>query len=90
MKKKIAVLVRDRQDEALRMALGLVLADDEVDVYVLDRKLADTEAVRLYLTTLKEFEFRVFTNQADNEGLEYLSVEQIAQRLPQYDHTLPY
>ena len=72
------------------MALGLVLADDEVDVYVLDRKLADTEAVRLYLTTLKEFEFRVFTNRPDNEGLEYLSVEQIAQRLPQYDHTLPY
>ena len=72
------------------MALGLVLADDEVDVYVLDRKLADTEVVQLYLTTLKEFEFRVFTNWPDNEGLEYLSVEQIAQRLPQYDHTLPY
>ena len=90
MKKKIAVLVRDRQDEALRMALGLVLADDEVDVYVLDHKLADTEAVQLYLTTLKEFEFRVFTNLPDNEGLEYLSVEQVAQRLPQYDHALPY
>lgn len=90
MKKKIAVLVRDRQDEALRMALGLVLADDEVDVYVLDHKLADTEVIQLYLTTLKEFEFRVFTNRPDNEGLEYLSVEQIAQRLPQYDHTLPY
>ena len=90
MKKSIAVLVRDRQGEALRMALGLVLADDTVDVYVLDRKLADTQDNRLYLTTLKEFEFHIFTNQPENEGLEYLSAEQIAQRLPHYDHTLPY
>lgn len=90
MKKNIAVLVRDRQGEALRMALGLALADDAVDVYVLDRKLADTADNRLYLATLKEFEFRIFTNQPENEGLEYLSVQQIAQRLPQYDHTLPY
>ena len=72
------------------MALGLVLADDAVDVYVLDRKLADTEDNRLYLATLKEFEFRIFPNHRENEGLEYLSTEQIAQRLPQYDHTLPY
>ena len=90
MKKTIAVLVRNRQGEAMRMALGLVLADDAVDVYVLDSKLADTEDNRLYLATLKEFELRIFTNHPENEGLEYLSTEQIAQRLPQYDHTLPY
>lgn len=33
-KKKIAVLVRERTDEALRMALGLTLCDDAVDVYL--------------------------------------------------------
>ena len=90
MKKNIAVLVRGRQGEALRMALGLVLADDAVDVYVLDRKLADTQDNRLYLETLKEFDFKIYTNHLANDGLEYLSAEQIAQRLPQYDHTLPY
>ena len=90
MRKKIAVLVRDRQGEALRMALGLVLADDIVDVYVLDRKLADTQDNQLYLATLKEFEFRIFTDQPENEGLEYLSAEEMARRLPSYDHTLPY
>jgi len=90
VKKTIAVLVRNRQGEAMRMALGLVLADDAVDVYVLDRRLADTEDNRLHLATLKEFELRIFTNHPQSEGLEYLSTEQIAQRLPQYDHTLPY
>lgn len=90
MTKKIAVLVRDRQDEALRMALGLALLDDAVDVYVLDRKLEDTEESRLHLETLKEFDFRMYTNHAENEDLEYLSTEQIARRLPQYDHLLPY
>lgn len=90
MTKKIAVLVRDRQDEALRMALGLALLDDAVDVYVLDRKLEDTEKSRLHLETLKEFDFRMYTNHAENEDLEYLSTEQIARRLPQYDHLLPY
>ncbi len=90
MTKKIAVLVRNRQEEALRMALGLALIDDVVDVYVLDRRLEDTEASRLHLAALQEFDFRIYTNHPANEGLEFLSTEQIAQRLPQYDHTLPY
>lgn len=33
MVKKIAVLVRDRQEEALRMAVGATLKDDVIDVY---------------------------------------------------------
>jgi hypothetical protein len=90
MKKHIAVLVRDRQSEALRMALGLVLLDDAVDVYVLDRKLEDTEENRLHLSTLKEFEFQLYTNEPANEGFEYLSAEQIAGKLCRYDHALVY
>ena len=43
MAKKIAVLVRERQGEALRMAIGLTLRDDIVDVYVLDRPVDATE-----------------------------------------------
>lgn len=37
--KKIAVIVRDRQGEALRVAGGLTLADDTIEVFVLDTKL---------------------------------------------------
>ena len=37
--KKIAVIVRDRPAEALRVAGGLTLADDTIEVIVLDTKL---------------------------------------------------
>ncbi len=43
MAKRIAVLVRDRRGEALRMALGLTLMDDAVDVYLLDGRFEAPE-----------------------------------------------
>ncbi len=90
MPKKIAVLVRDRQGEALRMSLGLILVDDLVDVYVLDRKLQATGETALHLETLKEMDMQIYTNCRDNEGMEYLPIEAIALKLPQYDHVLAY
>lgn len=90
MSKRIAVLVRERQAEGLRMALGLVLLDDTVDVYVLDRTLEDSDDVRRQLSTLKEFDFRIYSNNPENRDLECLPTEEIARRLPEYDHALPY
>ncbi len=90
MQKKIAVLVRERQSEALRMSLGLILVDDLVDVYVLDRKLQATGETALHLETLKEMDIQARTNCRENEGMEYLPVDEIAMRLPQYDHILAY
>jgi hypothetical protein len=91
MVKKIAVLVRDRQGEALRMSLGLTLVDDIVDVYVLDdRKLPGTEQDQLNLELMKEMEMKIYSNYRGNEDVEYLSTEEIARKLPEYDHVLPY
>ena len=90
MQKKIAVLVRERQGEALRMSLGLILVDDLVDVYVLDRKLQAEGEAALHLETIKEMEMQIYTNCRDNEGLAYLPAGEIALRLPQYDHILAY
>jgi len=90
MQKKIAVLVRERQGEALRMSLGLILVDDVVDVYVLDKKLQASEETALHVETLKEMEMQMYTNCRENEGMEYLSTQEIAQRLPSYDHILAY
>ncbi|MEC4685599.1 MAG: hypothetical protein VST71_07700 [Nitrospirota bacterium] len=90
MAKKIAVLVRDRQGEALRMAVGITLMDDIIDVYVLDRKVEETEDNDLNLETMKDMEMNVYTNCKENEDLEYLSTEEIAQKLLEYDHILPY
>ena len=90
MQKKIAVLVRERQSEALRMSLGLILRDDVVDVYVLDRKLQQTEESTLHLETMREMEMKLYTNYRGNADMEYLTTAEIARRLPQYDNILPY
>jgi len=90
MVKKIAVLVRDRQGEAFRMSLGLTLVDDIIDVYVLDGKLPGTEQDQLNLELMKEMEMKIYSNHQGNEGVEYLSTGQIAHKLLEYDHILPY
>jgi hypothetical protein len=90
MAKKIAVLVRDRQSEALRMSLGLTLVDDIVDVYVMDNKLEQTEQNTSNLELMREMEIKLYSNDNLNEGMEYCSSEDIAQKLLGYDHVLPY
>lgn len=90
MAKKIAVVVRERQGEALRMAVGLTLVDDKVDVFVLDRAVADTKETKLALETLEMMEMKLHTNVEENRGMELLSVKEVAQKLLEYDIILPY
>lgn len=90
MSKKIAVLVRDRQEEALRMSLGITIMDDAIDVYVLDRKAEETEKNQMNIEMMKEMEIKIFTNYKGNEGMEYLTTEEISERLLSYDHILAY
>lgn len=88
--KRIAVLVTDRQAEALRMSLGLLLLGDVVEVYVLDRELEKTDETALHLGTMKEMEMTIYTNCRQTEEMEYLSTEEIARKLVEYDHVLAY
>ena len=90
MAKKIAVLVRERQEEALRVAVGLTLNDDLVEVYVLDRKVAATPGNETNIEVLSEMGMRIGTNCADNEGLELLSNAELARRIAACDVILPY
>lgn len=90
MVKKIAVLVRDRQSEALRMSLGLTLVDDIIDVYMLGGKLAETEQDNLNLELMKELEVKIYSNDQRNGEVECLSTGEIAHKLLEYDHVLPY
>ncbi len=90
MVKTIAVLVRDRPGEALRMALGLTLVDDIIDVYMLNGKSAGTEQDQLNLELMEEMEMNIYSNHKGNKGMRYLSTEQIAHKLLAYDHVLPY
>jgi len=90
MSKKIAILVRDRQGEALRMGVGAILADDSVDIYVLDRKVEHTEDNDLNLETMGDLDIGKYTNFKDNDGMEFVSTEEIAKRILGYDHIIPY
>ncbi len=90
MGKKVAVLVRDRQSEALRMSVGITLMDDTIDVYVLDRKVESNDDNDLNLETIKDMGMKLATNTKENEGMDYISTEELAQKLLEYDHIVPY
>ncbi len=90
MTKRIAVLVRDRRGEALRMALGLTLLDDVVDVYLLDGRFQAAEPEALDLDLMKEMGMKAYSNRRDEAEMEFLSIAEIAETLPGYDHVIPY
>lgn len=90
MAKKIAIVIRDRQSEALRIAGGITVLDDTIDIFVLDRKvMADEDTTRNY-GLCKELGLNMFTNNGDNSEMQYLSDEAIADKLLEYDIIDPY
>lgn len=88
-KKRIAIVVRDRQQEALRMAVGLTLADDEVNIFIMDKKIEPDENMSLNLETLQDLDCKIFTNNSAN-NYEQMSSEDIAKALAGYDVVVPY
>jgi hypothetical protein len=88
--KKIAVLIRDRQSEALRMSLGLTLMDDSIEVFVLDSDLEKTEQNMDTIEFMKEWDINVYSNNTVNEDLQYMPFQEIALKLTEYDHILAY
>jgi hypothetical protein len=89
MAKKIAILVRDRQHEGLRMAVGATLADDEINVFIMDRKIVPDDELTLNLETLSDFDIKVISNNPENQ-FEQKSTEEIAKSLVDYDLIIPY
>jgi hypothetical protein len=88
--KKIAVIVRDRQAEALRVAGGLTLADDTIDVFVLDRKLdKEKSEVAQPLELATELELKMYSNNPEN-GYTTITLEEMAKKLLEYDLVVPY
>ncbi len=89
MAKKVAILVRDRKSEALRMSVGAILADDEVSVFIMDDKLEPDEEMALNLDSFADFDVKVFSNNPENK-FEQKSTEEIASALAEYDVIIPY
>lgn len=90
MSKKIAVIVRDRQVEALRMAIGLTLVDDVIDVFLLNRKLERSDKTNLNIETLQDLEMNIYSNIEQEGDVKLLSDSELANSLLSYNHTLPY
>jgi len=88
--RKIAVLIRDRESEALRMALGLTLVDDQVDIYVLGRRLTGAEEDVMNLELMGEVGIHVYSDQQGDPYAQHRPAPDIARQLLEYDHVLPY
>ena len=88
--KKIAVIVRDRPAEALRVAGGLTLADDTIEVFILDNKLDKNNAeIAMPLELVTELDLKIYSNNPDN-GYTTLALEEMAKKLLEYDVVVPY
>jgi hypothetical protein len=90
MSKKIAVVIKDRQDEAIRMSIGLTLMDDSVDVFLLDRDLVKTKDNELNIETLDEMDIKTYSNIEGSTETTYIPTATMARKLLSYDHILPY
>lgn len=89
MKKKIAIIVRDRKSEALRMAVGATLSNDEVSVFIMDDKLEMDDDTSVNIEMLSDLKAKIFSNNPENP-FEQKTTEDIARMLSEYDVVIPY
>ncbi len=88
--KKIAVIVRDRQSEALRVSGGLTLADDTIEVFVLDNKVdRNRPEIAQPLELVTDLDLKVYSNNPEN-GFTMITLEEMAKKLLEYDIVVPY
>ncbi len=90
MPKRIAVLARDRQSEAFRISSGLIMMDDIIEVFVLDRKVAGDADTQRNFSLCKDMGLTLYTNTKENADLAYLTTEALADKLVEYDIVDPY
>lgn len=89
MVKKIAIIIRDRKDEALRMAVGATLSNDYVSVFIMDEKLETDYDTSVNLQMLSDLKVKIFSNNPENP-FEQKNTEEIAAMLTEYDVIIPY
>ena len=90
MSKKIAVIVRERQSEALRMSAGITFMDDTIELFFLDRPLESSESVDINLEIANEMEIAMYTNVPENTGMTCLETPELRKKLLEYDHMIVY
>ncbi|MHB1325157.1 MAG: hypothetical protein ACYC0L_02955 [Thermoleophilia bacterium] len=89
-KKKIAVIVRDREREALRMSLGLVLADDEVSVFNLGSVIERNDDNNLNIESLEMMDCILYSVNEKDENFQTIAMQDVPAKLLDYDHVVAY
>lgn len=74
----------------MRMALGLTLMDDIINVFLLGRKFHLSEADEANKELMQEMDIAFFSDHEGNDGTEFVAADELAQRLTEYDHVIPY
>ena len=87
---KIAILINDRQAEAIRMSSGITLLDDEIEMFFLDATIDDSDEVEMMLEIAGEMELPMFSNVAENTQMTLISTEELHNKLLEYDHIIAY
>ena len=87
---KIAILINDRQAEAIRMSSGITLMDDEVEIFLLNSILDGSDEVEMMMEIATEMELPMYTNMQDNSQMTMLSTEDLHNKLLEYDHIIAY
>ncbi len=96
MMRRVAVLIKDtgQQYEGLRSSLGMLLYNTEVQMFVLDKEIANMdEAYHDNMGFLDEMEGERFSNNLQNVekyGFKYATAEQIGEMLRQADLVIPF
>ena len=91
--KRIAVFLaeRERHSEGLRMAAGLSLLNDKVDIYLLngDFAEADSPAIENYLNVMRAVGIGLYSN-FKKEGFDFMSGSDLVKSLLKYDYVFSY
>ena len=90
MAKKIAIIVRDRQSEALRMSAGITFMDDVIELFFLDQPLQDDDNVAVNMEIAAEMEVAMYSNVKANSSMTYLPTAEMHKKLYEYDHIIAY
>ena len=87
---KIAVLINDRQAEAIRMSSGITLLDDEIEMFFLDAAIDGSDDIEMMMEIAAEMELPMYSNVQENKQMTILSTEELHNKLLEYDHIIAY